>query len=145
MYKQGNLVGTLESVAKQICPSQHIPSHGSPVSKKKLTFNCQKPRRKPPPPPHKPTPAVKKVEALDVFDATDPTHVTIPDEFGNVFDHIADRYVNTISSSGVTLTTPFNTNNHVLSVTKLDTPLMIVLFYKMSNSFVSIIYNLSCF
>ena len=44
-----------------------------------------------------------------MFDATDPTHVTIPDEFGNAFDHIADRYVNAISSGGVTLTTPFDT------------------------------------
>ena len=39
IYKQGNLVGTLESVAKQICPSRHILSHGSPVPKKELTFN----------------------------------------------------------------------------------------------------------
>ena len=39
MYKQGNLVGTLESVAKRICPSQHPSSHGSPLPKKELTFN----------------------------------------------------------------------------------------------------------
>ena len=42
MYKQGNLIGTLESVAKRICPSCHISNnHGlSPVPKKELIFNC---------------------------------------------------------------------------------------------------------
>ena len=52
---------------------------------------------------------MKKVEALDVFDATDPTHVAIPDEFGDVFNHIPDKYVNAISSGGVGLTIPFDT------------------------------------
>ena len=43
IYKQGNLNGTLESVAKQIHPSCHISNHGSPVPKTELTFNCQQP------------------------------------------------------------------------------------------------------
>ena len=33
MYTQGNLVGILESVAKQICPSCHIPNDRSPIPK----------------------------------------------------------------------------------------------------------------
>ena len=75
MYWQGNLVGTFESVAKQIRPSCHIWNHGSPVPKKELTFNCQPPRQKPPPPLSKSVLMAKKVQSIDVFDAEDPTCV----------------------------------------------------------------------
>ena len=44
-----------------------------------------------------------------MFDAANPTHVIIPDEFGNAFDYIADKHVNTISSSGISSATPFDT------------------------------------
>ena len=47
---------------------------------------------------------MKKVQAIDVFDAANPTHVAIPDEFGDTFNHIADKYVNAIS-----LTSSFDT------------------------------------
>ena len=49
MCLQGNLVGTLESVAKQICPSQNVSGNAaSPLPRKELTFNrgqqvCKKP------------------------------------------------------------------------------------------------------
>ena len=99
MYKQGNLVGTLKSVAKQICSVRHTPHHGSPLPKKELAYNRQNPKRKPPPPSPKSTSTVKKVQAVDVFDATNPTHVDIPDEFGDAFNHITDKYVNAISST----------------------------------------------
>ena len=60
-YKQGNPVCTLESVAKGICPSQHIPHHISPIPKRELTFNCQQPPQQKPPPLPIGTPASKKV------------------------------------------------------------------------------------
>ena len=101
MHRQGGLVGTLESVAKQICPSHHISNHGSPVPKKELNFNCQLPAwLKSPPPLSKSVPTTKKVQHIDIFNAEDPTCVTIPDEFRNAFDQqIADRYVHAISSA----------------------------------------------
>ena len=87
-------------MAKQICPSCHISSHGrSPVPKKDLTFNCnQQACRKPVPQPTKGI-TTKKIKAVDVFDADNPTNVTIPDKFGGAFDHIADKYVNAITST----------------------------------------------
>ena len=69
-----------------------------------LAYNQQNPKQKPPPRPQKPASSVKKVQAVDVFDVTNPTHVNIPDEFGDAFNHIHDKYVNAISS-----TSSFNT------------------------------------
>ena len=99
MYWQGNLVRMLESMAKKICPSCHIPNHGSPVPKKELTFNCQQLTwQKPPPPPSKVAPT-KKTQSIDVFHAENPTGVHIPEDVGNAFDHIVDKYMNAISSA----------------------------------------------
>ena len=106
MYQQGNIVGTLESVAKRIRPSRHIPSHGSPILKRELTFNRQQPRRTSP---LKPASTTKKVQALDVFDASNPTQVTIPEGLGNAFNDFADKYVNAISSGAIGTATPFDT------------------------------------
>ena len=50
-----------------------------------------------------------KVQSLDMFDATDPTHVTVPDEFCNAFDHTTDKYVNAILSGSISSSTPFDT------------------------------------
>ena len=100
MYLQGNLVGMLESVTKQICPSCHFSgSSGSPIPKKELTFNCsQQICKKPLALPTKGI-ATKKVQVVDVFNANNSTNVMIPEEFGSAFDHIADKYVNTIAST----------------------------------------------
>ena len=100
MYLQGNLVGMLESVAKQICPSHHISSHGaSPFPKKELTFNCnQQVCKKPVMQPAKRT-TTKKIQAVDVFNIDNPTNVVIPGEFGSAFNHITDKYVNAIAST----------------------------------------------
>ena len=100
MYLQGNIVGTLESVAKQIYISCHISSHGgSPVPKKELTFTCNQQVCKKPVPQSTKGIATKKVQAVDVFNADNPTNVMIPEEFGSAFDHIADKYVNAIAST----------------------------------------------
>ena len=45
------------------------------------------------------------MNAVDIFDAENPTKVAIPSEFGNALDHITDKYVNAIAS-----TTPFDTS-----------------------------------
>ena len=96
MYRQGNLVGTLESVTKQICPSHHISSHGSPIPKKELSFNHQQPPSQKPPPPLKGAPAVEKVQSVNIFDVDDPTSVNVPDKNGNAFDHIVTNYINVL-------------------------------------------------
>ena len=41
----------------------------------------------------------KKVQTVDVFNVDDPTNVMIPKEFGSTFDHIANKYVNAITST----------------------------------------------
>ena len=65
MYQQGNLIGRLESMAKQIHPNCHIPNHRSPAPKKELTFTCQQPnQQKSLPPPSKGAPA-KKIQSID--------------------------------------------------------------------------------
>ena len=101
MYLQGNLVSTLKSVAKQICPSQNASGNGAiPLPRKELTFNrSQQVCKKPVGQPAKGIPT-KKVQAVEIFDADDPTNVMIPDELGGAFDHIADKYVNAIASAG---------------------------------------------
>ena len=74
MYLQGDIIDMLESMAKWICPSRHISSHGrSLILKKELTFNRnQQPCRKLAPQPAKGI-TTKKVQAVDVFNADNPT------------------------------------------------------------------------
>ena len=44
--------------------------------------------------------ATKKVQAVDVFNADNLTNLMIPEEFGGVFNHIADKYyMNAIAST----------------------------------------------
>ena len=101
MDTQRNLVGTLESVGKKICPSCHIPHHGSPIPKKELTFSYPEPWQKEK---HllsqpKGVPAPKKVQPVCKFDAEDPTHINVPDEVGDTFDTIVDSYINASSTN----------------------------------------------
>lgn len=57
-------------------------------------------QRKPPPPPPKQAPSPpKKVQAVSAFDASNPTHVHVPESTGGVFDHIVNNYVNAIATT----------------------------------------------
>ena len=114
MYKQGNLVLVhLNQWQNRFVQAVTSPNmvEGSPVPKKELNFtHQQQPQRKPAPPPPKGV-STKKVQALNIFNAEDPTCVAIPKEFGSAFDHIADKYVNAITSA-----TAFDTSTRPCAV-----------------------------
>ena len=100
MHKQGNLVGTLESVSKRIRPSRSLTHlHGSPVPKKELAFNRSAVRRRAPgrptPPPPKPATS-KKVQSIEAFSESDPTSVHVPDDLSAAFGPMVDCCVNAI-------------------------------------------------
>ena len=108
MYIQGNLVGALEFVAKQIHPSHHILHHGSPIPKKELTFSCPQPspcQKQPPLSQPKGKLAAKKVQPVYISDAENPTHVNVPDDLGYAFDTIIDSYINAISTNNTSFDT----------------------------------------
>ena len=103
MYKQGNLVGTLESVSKRIRPIRSLTQpHGSPVPRKELTFNRSAVRRRPnagrPTPPTPKSVTSKKIQSVEVFSESDPTNVHVPDDLNDAFGPIVDCYINAITS-----------------------------------------------
>jgi len=87
MYKQGNLVATLEAAAKQL-PQLHTTTTRlhSPIPKKELHYRSRVPPKRPPSTANTPS---KKINAVS-FDETNPFNVPIPGGM-EIFTGICDN------------------------------------------------------
>ena len=101
-YEQGNLVGTLESVARRIRPARPTSTH-SPIPKKELSYSnkSQQLQRKLPPQGQKGSLPTKKVQSLGVFREEDPYTVFVSDDVSSPFEEYVKCYTNAIRSDNL--------------------------------------------